>query len=85
MPIMMRIPFQILLLLFSSTAFTADQAETSEEPAASVESETSPDMEASEADVPDLSNNRPANRVDDIFVPSIQISEDLSVSFPVDI
>lgn len=72
----------VFLLVFSTTAFTAEEPNTSkaeenaqDEPQPGVQSTTS-------AGAPQKKANKEAG---DIFQPSEEISEDFAVSFPVDI
>lgn len=81
------------LLLLAASAFGAEPDASAEEPEST---ETSEDDSATPADIDAAVNEEireaeeaaaeaPANANDEAFVPSVQISEDLSVSFPVDI
>jgi len=64
-------------------AAEAEQEATSETPTPAAGNESEDPLLTEAAEAQDQPQQRPA--ADDTFTPSVQISEDLSVSFPVDI
>ena len=69
------------LILFSGVESFAQQTEKPEPPAATPEKEATPVRKSN----PETEIKKKDNKAPDIFVPSEEISEDLSVSFPEDI
>lgn len=70
----------LVLCLFAATSFAADEETDSTQSTETAEASTT-----AQPEVTDSTEDEPGEFISEDFIPTVQISEDLSVSFPVDI